>query len=178
MEIVRNGVSIELTGEEVRKAYDIYLNQCQIEDAKDAFKEWLSDVDYDYPDDEQFEKRYGFTIAAAMNPLESHYMIEKFVQAFNDKFDTNDAERTIWYSAICSVMDALPSPEGELQTYRVTYKEELYYHYDVDAHSQSEAEEIWHRENKAGNPMFQTVDPDEIEFSGVYDVHLKGAGEE
>lgn len=178
MEIVRNGITIQLTPEEVRKAYDQYYHECLVIDAKQNFKEWLRNFDYEPEDDMRFEKRYGFTIAAALNPLGSHYMIEKFVEAFQDKFDTGEAELTVWRSAITEVMDALPSPEGEPQTYRVIYKEELYYHYDVEAHSQSEAEEIWHRENKAGNHEFQTVDPDEIEFSGIYDVHLKGAGEE
>ncbi len=49
----------------------------------------------------------------------------------------------------------------------------LYYHYDVRAHSKREAEKIWNRENKAGNPRFQVTDPDVIGFADVYDVHLK-----
>lgn len=178
MEIVRNGVSIQLTPEEMRLAYDKYLHECLVADAKNNFKEWLERVDYDTEDDERFDKRYGFSIAAAYNPLGSHYMIEKFVEAFQKKYDTNVAERTLWVSAITDVMDALPRPMGVAQTYRVTYKEELYYHYDVEAHSQAEAEEIWHNENKSGNPDFQVVDPGHIEFSGVCDVHLKRAEEE
>ena len=174
MEIVRNGITIQLTPEEVRKAYDQYYHECLVLDAKQNFKEWLENLGYYLLDDNRFEKRYGFTIAAAFNPVGSHYVIEKFVDAFQNKFDTGEAELTIWRSAITEVMDALPHPAGDTRPYRVTYKEVLYYHYDVEAHSEEEAEEIWRRENGAGNPKFGITDPSVIEFADVESVRLKG----
>ena len=60
MEIVRNGITIQLTPEEVRKAYDQYYHECLVLDAKQNFKEWLENLGYYLLDDNRFEKRYGF----------------------------------------------------------------------------------------------------------------------
>lgn len=168
MVIVRNGVPISLTPEEMRMAYEKEYYKCQILDAKGHLHEHLQDPLFDEQD---FAKAYGFTVEEACDPVNPNFLLDKIIQVFNNSFSTDTAEDDVWTYAIKAVLATMPhKTDDEERLFRVTYKEELYYHFDVWAKSGTHAREKWIAANRAGNPDFQTNEPDVIAFSDIYAV--------
>lgn len=168
MVIIRNGVPISLTPEEMHMAFEKEYYKCKLLDAKGHLQEYLQDPLFDEND---FAKAYGFTYEEACDPTNPHFMLDTIVQVFDNTFSTDKAEDDTWTDAIRDVLAATPhKTDNEERLFRVTYKEELYYQFDVWAKSGTHAREKWMAANRAGDPDFQTNEPDVIAFSGIYTI--------
>lgn len=149
MIITRNGIEIELTSEEIQQAYDTYLYECKVMDAKSHYEDWLEYEGFEkdlQSDVIEFTHMYGFEPYAASDPGNEHYLLEKFVSKFDEKFDCDRAENDIWYNAIGDVMQEIMKKylaEQECKTFEVTYTETLAYKLRIKAPNATAAEEIW-----------------------------------
>lgn len=176
MKIVRNGIEIELTPQEIQLAYDIYLEESKTLDAESQFKEWLDYEDIDIEksaDVEWFVSAYGFLPTAAWNKNSEHYLLKRFVAAFDDKFDTGRAENDIWHSAISDVMSEIQKKYAASRadsTFELTYTETLEYKFIVQAKDARTAEQIWRDKNAAGEAGYQCDNPSVVIASCVKSV--------
>ena len=152
MKITRNGVEIELTSSEIQQAYDSYLHDCKVLDAQDQFGEWLSYEGYEeeYENDQkEFAKRYGFSMAEVSDPASAHYMLERFVSKFDEKFDTSRAENDIWHEAIGDVMAEMAEEATKAagdKAYQVTFQETHERKVKIIAASADAAKLAWERD--------------------------------
>lgn len=151
MKIERNGVEIELTLQEVQQAYDIYLHDCKVLDAKSQYEDWIEYEGFEKNvegDMEDFVRMYGFHPDAASDPGSEHYLLEKFVSKFDEKFDCGRAENDIWHEAISDVMAEVAkeaAKTAEEKVYEVVFHETVEYKMKIVARSAEEAKAIWKR---------------------------------
>lgn len=176
MKIVRDGKEIELTPQEIQRAYDMYLTECKLLDAESQYKEWLEyeDINVEKAHDvEWFIDMYGFEPAAAMDRTSGHYLLEVFVKTFDDKFDTSRAENDIWHNAISDTMDEIAKAYRAShpdKTFELTYTETLVYKFTVQAKDARAAERIWRGKNAAGEAAYQCDNPAVVIASCVTNV--------
>lgn len=151
MVIVRNGVEIELTLQEVQQAYDIYLQDCKVLDAKGQYEDWIEYEGFEKNverDMEEFVHMYGFHPDSASDPDSEHYLLERFVSKFDEKFDCNRAENDIWHEAINDVMDEVAQQIAKAaaeRVYEVVFHETVERKMKIVARSAEEAKAIWKR---------------------------------
>ena len=111
MYIERNNEKIVLTPEELKMAYYEQLHQYRLEDAE---RQLLFYIGYDEDDDtgaveEEFAKKYGFSIRDAVNATSEHYILEAIVDRYEDCLDCNIDENSTWQSACSFVLKSLNS---------------------------------------------------------------------
>ena len=156
MKIERNGVEIELTLQEVQQAYDIYLHDCKVLDAKSQYEDWIEYEGFEKnveKDMEDFVHMYGFHPDAASDPGSEHYLLEKFVSKFDEKFDCGRAENDIWHEAITEVMGEIflaHTASRAEKKYEVTYEETLAGKFFVLAANEDQARQVWQEQYRAG----------------------------
>lgn len=155
MVIVRNGVEIELTSQEIQQAYDIYLQDCKVMDAKSQYEDWIEYEGFEKQvekDMEEFAHMYGFHPDAASDSGSEHYLLEKFVSKFDEKFDCGRAENDIWHEAIAEVMGDIflaHTASRAKKKYEVTYEKTLVGKFYVLAANEDQARQVWHEQYRA-----------------------------
>ena len=176
MKIMRNGVEIELTSQEIQQAYSIYLQDCKVLDAKSQYEDWIEyegfekKVDWDV---EEFVRMYGFHPDAASDPNSEHYLLEKFVSKFDEKFDCGRAENDIWHEAIADVMaDVMKKHMASKadKIFELTYAETMAYKFTIRAKDARTAERIWREKNAAGEAGYQCDNPSAVIESRIKSV--------
>lgn len=178
MKITRNGVDIELTPQEVQQAYDIYLHDCKVMDAESQFKDWIEYEGFEVgleSDVKQFACMYGFAPNAASDPNNEHYLLEKFVSKFDEKFDCGRAENDIWHEAIADVMVEVMKKHTASKSdklFELTYTETVAYKFTIRAKDACTAEQIWREKNAAGEAGYQCDNP-----SVVIEAYVKSVEE-
>ena len=175
MKITRNGIDIELTPQEVQQAYDIYLHDCKVMDAQSQFKDWAEYEGFSALEDDvkEFVRMYGFEPNAVSDPGSEHYLLEKFVAMFDDKFDCGQAENDIWQNAIDEVMREIEKKHAASQSdkpFELTYTETVAYKFTIWAKDARTAEQIWRKRNAAGEAGYQCNNPSAVIESYVKSV--------
>lgn len=103
MNIERNGTTIELTADEVEKAYREQLKNCRKQDAA----RHLNDMFGDEP--EEFAQEYGVKLDALM--VDDGFL-DVAVERFEDDFDCNISENMMWENAITNVLAEMKGYDG------------------------------------------------------------------
>lgn len=98
MKIERNGMSIELTAEEVEQAYRERLRNYRKDDAADHLEEMFGE------EPEDFVSQYGVELD---DLLEDDGFLETVVERFEDSQDCNLDENTVWENVIRLVLSEL-----------------------------------------------------------------------
>lgn len=116
MFIERNGVKIELTKEELVRAY---LEQDAIYHKNDALVFFADFVGVDanfefdvptlttfFPEElKAFEAAYGFSFLDAINPESEFYVVDKIVKAYDDNYSTDVSPYNAWTRACKGVVE-------------------------------------------------------------------------
>lgn len=152
MVITRNDVEIELTPQEIQQAYDIYLQNCKVLDAKSQYEDWVEYEGFEKTlkkDVEEFTHMYGFHPDAAADPGSAYYLLARFVAKFDEKFDCNRAENDIWQEAIGDVMAEMAESAAKAsgdKVYEVTFQETHERKARIVAASADAAKEVWEKD--------------------------------
>lgn len=108
--IVETGkVKITLTTEELRQAYLEEKHENLLADAEAQFVDFVH-VNF-HPvirwnfTEREFMVKYGFTMGEAKDKSSRHYMLEKFVTAFERGHDCNNADNDAWQSVIADTLE-------------------------------------------------------------------------
>lgn len=101
-------VEFELTAEELREAYLEEQHANHLGDAEAQFEDFFRCSFGSFLDDkakDRFVKRYGFTADVVEDVHSPHYMLEKFVTAYEKRHDCNDADNDIWHTVIEDLLE-------------------------------------------------------------------------
>lgn len=101
-------IEIELTAEELREAYLEEQHDNHLGDAEGQFDDFFRFSYGSFLDDTAqnlFVKKYGFTASEVKDVQSSHYLLEKFVTAYEKRHDCNDADNDIWQAVIEDLLD-------------------------------------------------------------------------
>lgn len=103
MNIERNGITIELTTDEVEEAYREQLKNYRKQDAA----RHLNDMFGDEP--EEFAQEYGVKLDALM--VDDGFL-DVAVERFEDDFDCNICENMMWENVITNVLAEMRGYDG------------------------------------------------------------------
>lgn len=109
MKITRNGMEFELTPAELEQAYREKKHYYLLCDADSQL------MDFCNADMQGVVARCGFKREDLSDPNAEHYMLEKFVAAFENHHDCEQAENDVWQEVIRNVLIA------NAVNYEVTY---------------------------------------------------------
>lgn len=101
-------IEIELTAEELRKAYLDEKHSYYLADAEAQFYDYFYRTFGSSCDDiaqERFLRNYGFTADEVEDAGSPHYLLEKFADVFEQHHDCNNADNDAWPAAIESVLE-------------------------------------------------------------------------
>lgn len=110
---------LALTSEELEQAYRLREHNYRLQDAERQFVEdYLGIHDrapepgsYDAEEiriiSERFRDAYGFCWIEAIDPSSDHYLLEDFVEQFEEIFNCNVTENDLWQEAIWDVLAKL-----------------------------------------------------------------------
>ena len=109
MKIVRNGVEIVLSDEELEAAYREREHQYRRMDCTIHLAEYFGiDVEADdvnaTGDYERFFRVFGCTFIDAVSLDSKHCVLDLLIERFNDRFDVNIDENGQWENAISEVV--------------------------------------------------------------------------
>lgn len=90
-----SGLVVIRSEEEVEAIYRFREKQYRLQDAEHLFYDCIENLS-----EEEFEKKYGFSVEEATNPESEHYILLDLVEMFEDHFDCNLAENDIWDTVI------------------------------------------------------------------------------
>ena len=95
--------TIELTSAEMLNLYDAQVRVFLLEDAE---RQLMDYVDYSCLDaaHDDFDSAFGFSLNEAVDCSSEHYLLDRIVDRFTDKFDCNVAENDLWFEAIEDVL--------------------------------------------------------------------------
>ncbi len=94
---------IELSHSEMLNLYDAQAKEFLVEDAERQLRDYAeySAVTGGCMD---FTGEYGFTVDQAADIDSDHYLLERIVERYSDRYDCGIAENDLWYAAIDSVL--------------------------------------------------------------------------
>lgn len=104
MKIVRNGVEYELTSGELEQAYRERKHYYLLCDAECQFIDYCRMTFYGNAD--RFTAIFGFTPEDVYDENSQHYLLEKFVAAFENHHDCECDENSMWQEVIRNVLIA------------------------------------------------------------------------
>lgn len=105
MKITRNGVEYELTAEELYQAYREQQHNYKLDDAKYQLDDY-SRYKFGANNADAFAETFGFSLEEVCDKTSAHYLLEKFVEAFNKCHDCGQAENDVWQECIREVLIA------------------------------------------------------------------------
>ena len=101
-----NGKVYDLSEDQIEAAYRYQLHQYRLADAERQFKNIVYGSDPDWLDEKEckqaencFLNEYGIPVSEGLT------MLEDFVQQFENDFDCNMDENSMWENAITTVLD-------------------------------------------------------------------------
>lgn len=109
-----NGKTYSMSEEQIEAAYRYQLHQYRLADAERQFKNIVYGSDPDWLDEKEckqaenrFLNEYGFPVSDGLS------MLEDFVRQFEDDFDCNTDENSMWENAITAVLDESRIEKGD-----------------------------------------------------------------
>lgn len=102
-----NGKVYDLSEDQIEAAYRYQLHQYRLADAERHFRFYVFDCDPEWEcteaehkqAEEAFLQKYGIPVSEGLT------MLEDFVQQFENDFDCNMDENSMWENAITTVLD-------------------------------------------------------------------------
>lgn len=92
-----SGEVVIRSGEEVEAIFRFRERQYRLLDAERLFFDHLTE---NLISEEEFERKYRFSVEEATNPESEHYILLDLVKRFEDCFDCNLAENDVWNTVI------------------------------------------------------------------------------
>lgn len=96
-----NGKVYDLSEEQIEAAYRYQLHQYRLADAERQFKNFVYGSDPNSIDEQECQQAEEYFLRGYGVPVsEGLTMLEEFVQRFEDDFDCNEDENSMWENAI------------------------------------------------------------------------------